>query len=153
MTSDQNQDQDQDQDQDQAEQTVPLMEERLTVTKRKKVTDRVRVSTVTETVDSVVPVDFSDVKIDVVRVPIERDIDVVPDIVTEGDLTIIPVVEERIVITRQLVRREEIHIRRTEHRETSDIPVTIRRQRAVIDHLGPQTEGQIISEEETHDDL
>ncbi|GLC62002.1 hypothetical protein PLESTB_001828800 [Pleodorina starrii] len=131
---------DHDHDQDQAEQTVPLMEEQLTVTKRKRVTDRVRVSTITETVDSLVPVDFSDVEIDVVRVPIERDIDVVPDIVTEGDLTIIPVVEERIVITRQLVLREEIHVRRTERRETSDIPVTIRRQRAVIDHHGPQTE-------------
>ena len=59
---------DHDQDQDQAEQTVPLMEEQLTVTKRKRVTDRVRVSTITETVDSLVPVDFSDVEIDVVRV-------------------------------------------------------------------------------------
>lgn len=149
MTSDH----DHDHDQDQAEQTVPLMEEQLTVTKRKRVTDKVRVSTVTETVDSLVPVDVSDVEIDVVRVPIERDIDVVPDIVTEGNLTIIPVVEERIVITRQLVLREEIHVRRTERQETSNIPVTIRRQRAVIDHLGPQTEGQIISEEEAHDDL
>ncbi|WP_330447559.1 DUF2382 domain-containing protein (plasmid) [Paracoccus marcusii] len=80
MTSDH----DHDHDQDQAEQTVPLMEEQLTVTKRKRVTDKVRVSTVTETVDSLVPVDVSDVEIDVVRVPIERDIDVVPDIVTEG---------------------------------------------------------------------
>lgn len=139
--------------QDQDRQTIPLVEERLTVTKQKRVTDRVRVSTMTETVDSLVPIDFADVEVDVVRVPVERIIDTVPDIVTEGDLTIIPVVEERVVVTRQLVLREEIHIRRTEHQETADIPVSIRRQRATIEHLGPQNEDQPISEEETHDDL
>lgn len=139
--------------QDQDRQTIPLVKERLTVTKQKRVTDRVRVSTTTETVDSLVPIDFADVEVDVVRVPVERIIDTVPDIVTEGDLTIIPVVEERVVVTRQLVLREEIHIRRTEHQETADIPVSIRRQRATIEHLGPQNEDQPISEEETHDDL
>ncbi|TJZ79886.1 YsnF/AvaK domain-containing protein [Paracoccus hibiscisoli] len=139
--------------QDQDRQTIPLVEERLTVTKQKRVTDRVRVSTMTETVDSLVPIDFADVEVDVVRVPVERIIDTVPAIVTEGDLTIIPVVEERIVVTRQLVLREEIHIRRTERQETADIPVSIRRQRATIEHLGPQDENQAISEEETHDDL
>lgn len=139
--------------QDQDRQTIPLVKERLTVTKQKRVTDRVRVSTTTETVDSLVPIDFADVEVDVVRVPVERIIDTVPDIVTEGDLTIIPVVEERVVVTRQLVLREEIHIRRTEHQETADIPVSIRRQSATIEHLGPQNEDQPISEEETHDDL
>ncbi len=139
--------------QDQDRQTIPLVEERLTITKQKRVTDRVRVSTTTETVDSLVPIDFADVEVDVVRVPVERIIDTVPDIVTEGDLTIIPVVEERVVVTRQLFLREEIHIRRTERQETADIPVSIRRQRATIEHLGPQNEDQPISEEETHDDL
>lgn len=139
--------------QDQDRQTIPLIEERLTVTKQKRVTDLVRVSTTTETVDSLVPIDFADVEVDVVRVPVERIIDTVPDIVTEGDLTIIPVVEERVVVTRQLVLREEIHIRRTERQKTADIPVSIRRQRATIEHLGPQNEDQPISEEETHDDL
>lgn len=139
--------------QDQDRQTIPLVEERLTVTKQKRVTDRVRVTTTTETVDSLVPIDFADVEVDVVRVPVERIIDTVPDIVTEGDLTIIPVVEERVVVTRQLFLREEIHIRRTERQETADIPVSIRRQRATIEHLGPQSEDQPISEEETHDDL
>lgn len=139
--------------QDHDRQTVPIIEERLTVTKQKRVTDRVRVSTSTETVDKLIPVDFDHVDVDVVRVPIERDIDTVPDIVTEGDLTIIPVVEERIVVTRQLVLREEIHIRRIVHRETSDIPVSIRRQSALIEQLGPQDESRPITEEETRDDL
>lgn len=134
-------------------QTIPLVEERLSVTKRKRVTDRVKVSTKTETRENILAVDLLNTDVDVIRVPVERDIDVVPDIVTEGDLTIIPVVEERIIVTRQLVLREEIHIRRTERRETSEVPVSVRRQSARIEHLGPDIGSRAISEEETQDDL
>lgn len=131
---------------------VPLAEEQLHVDKEQRLTGRVTVTTRTETVDTEVPVELASVEVDVVRVPVDRKIDKVPDVVTEGDLTIVPVVEERVVITRELYLREELHIRRIQHRETTEIPVSTRRQVAHVervpaaDHPTPQTK-------EDHDDL
>ena len=58
-----------------------------------------------------------------------------PQTTTEGDLTIIPVVEERLVVTRELYLREEIHVRRVKQTETVEIPTTTRRQTARIERL------------------
>ncbi|MCO6363496.1 DUF2382 domain-containing protein [Paracoccus sp. 08] len=53
-------------------------------------------------------------------------------------MTIIPVVEERIVMTRELFFREEIHVRQTAYRETHDVPMSVRKPRAHIDHMDAQ---------------
>ena len=62
------------------------------------------------------------------RVPIDREVDAVPSIRTEGDVTIIPVVEERIVVRCQLVLREEVHVRNLRAVSTVRVPVELRRQ-------------------------
>ena len=117
---------------------LPLMEERATVSAERRITGRVRVSTHTEAVETMLPVDLSEVSVDVTRIPMDRALDEMPGVVTDGDLTIIPVVEERVVVTRQLFLREEIHIRRTVRRETTDIPVTTRKQTATVERLPPE---------------
>lgn len=117
---------------------LPLMEERATVSAERRITGRVRVSTPTEAVETMLPVDLSEVSVDVTRIPMDRALDEMPGVVTDGDLTIIPVVEERVVVTRQLFLREEIHIRRTVRRETTDIPVTTRKQTATVERLPPE---------------
>jgi stress response protein YsnF len=71
---------------------------------------------------------------------------------TEGDVTILPVVEEVLVVETRLLLKEEIHVRRTATRETVEIPVTLRRQRAVVERVDPVTgdatpESHPISEE------
>lgn len=70
---------------------------------------------------------------DVERVPIGRVVDVAPQIRTEGDVTIIPVLQERMVVGKQLFLVEEVHITRRTRVETVDIPVRLRTQRAVVD--------------------
>lgn len=117
---------------------LPLVEETVTIGKRKLVTGRVRVQIITETINETVPVDLESVDVDVVRIPVERVVDAIPDIRVEGDVTIIPVIEERIVMTRELFLREEIHVRQTAYRETHEVPVTVRKQRAQIDHVDAQ---------------
>lgn len=131
---------------------IPLTEEQLHVDKEQRLTGRVTVTTRTETVDTAVPVELASVEVDVVRVPVDRKIDAAPDIVTEGDLTIVPVVEERVVITRELYLREELHIRRIQHRETTEIPVSTRRQVAHVERV-PATDHHISKSKEDHDDL
>lgn len=120
---------------------LPVMEERLTITKDRRMTGRVRVSTSTETIDSTLPVELSGTEVHVVRVPIDRRIDEVPEITTSGELTIIPVVEERMVMTRELYLREEIHIRRIDFQDVQEVPVSVRRQTAHVEHLDPDESG------------
>ncbi|QUS35692.1 DUF2382 domain-containing protein [Falsirhodobacter algicola] len=114
---------------------LPLLQEHASVSTERRITGRVRVSTRTEEVETPVPVDLSEVDVDVVRVPVDRPVDEAPQIITEGDVTIIPVVEERLIVQRQLYVREEIHIRRTERHETAEIPITTRKQTASIERL------------------
>ena len=114
---------------------LPLVEETVSLSKRTVSAGRVRIATRTEEVDHILPAELSSVEVDVVRVPVGRKIDVLPDVVIEGELTIIPVVEERLVVTRELYLREEIHVRRIRRTETVDVPVTTRRQTAQIERL------------------
>lgn len=130
---------------------LPLTEEQLDLDKERRVTGRVQVTTQTETVESLIPVALDSSEVEVVRVPVDRKIEAVPDVVTEGDLTIVPVVEERVVVTRELYLREELHIRRVQHREETTIPVSTRRQVAHVERL-PAAESHSPAKED-HDDL
>ena len=71
--------------------------------------------------------------VEVTRVPVNREIDAAPSIRTDGDVTIIPVVEEVVVIEKRLVLVEEIHLRRTKTREEVTVPVKLRKQRATVE--------------------
>lgn len=114
---------------------IPVVEETATVSTQRVVSGRVRIVTQTEEINHLLPTDLASVEVDVVRVPIDRRIETIPDVVTEGEVTIIPVVEERLVVTRELYLREEIHVRRIEHKETVDVPATTRRQTVQIERL------------------
>jgi stress response protein YsnF len=49
-----------------------------------------------------------------------------------GAVTIVPIVEEVLVVEKRLLIKEEVHIRRRATTETADVPVMLRKQRAVI---------------------
>lgn len=114
---------------------LPVVEETLSLSTRRVAGDRVRISTRTEEIEHILPAELSSVAVDVTRVPVDCKIETVPEIFTEGDLTIIPVVEERLVVTRELYLREEIHVRRVERSETVEVPATTRRQTVQIDRI------------------
>lgn len=122
---------------------LAIIEERLAVGSVPVVTGRVRVSTVTETVMETAQANLRGIAVEVTRVPVDRVVSTAPDIRVEGDVTIVPVVEERLVVATELVLTEEIHIRRQPTQRQVDVPVTLRRQRAVVDRCGtdvPSTE-------------
>lgn len=120
---------------DEPDDIIPVIQEQVGVSVERRLAGRVRVSVRTQTDESLVPVDLTQVDVAVERVPVNRAIDTAPEVVTRGDVTIIPVVEERLVLTRQLYLREEIHIRRVERRETAEVPVETRKQVATIERL------------------
>ena len=128
-----------------SEETIALAEEVLKVGKREVVTGRVRVRTETETVETAARADLEGESVEVTRVPRDEFVEAAPPVRTEGDVTILPVVEEVLVVETRLLLKEEIHVRRTATRETVEIPVTLRRQRAVVERIDPST-GDVTTE-------
>lgn len=114
---------------------LELLEETLSVSKRSVKTGSVRISTLTETREEVAEAVLQHGVVDISRVPLDRVVDSAPPVRTEGDTTIIPVVEERLVVTQQLVLVEEIHVRRRVEQEVTHTPVTVRRQHVAVEHL------------------
>lgn len=112
---------------------IPLVEERLAVSKRRVAAGVVRVATHTDLHQAVAEVDLDRYRVEVERVPMDRIVDAVPPARTEGDTTIVSVVEERFVVVKQLVLTEELHIRHVVARETVQETVPLRRQRATVE--------------------
>ena len=76
----------------------------------------------------------------VTRVPLNRTLaegEAVPQIRTENGVTIIPVLEEILVVEKRLVLKEEVHVRQTTSGEDVEVPVMLRRQHAVVERIGP----------------
>ena len=119
---------------------LTLVEEVARVEKRDVVTGRVRITTRTDTVDQTVretlegqTIEFSRVSVDRMLLPGEP----VPQIRTEGDLTVIPVLEEVLVVEKRLVLKEELRVLRRVETGVFEETVALHRQSAVIDHLDP----------------
>ena len=71
-------------------------------------------------------------EVEIERVPRDEEVAAPPPVREEGDVTIVPVVEERLVVARKLFVVEEIRLRRKKVVEREEMPVTVRAQRAVV---------------------
>lgn len=127
-------------------QTIERVEERLTLSKRRVAAGTVRVATLTEVHEDVAEVELDRDRVEVTHVPVGRVVDVAPASRVEGDTTIVPVVEERLVVVRQLFLKEEVHIRRVTEREVARETVPLRRQRVVVERR--DAEGRLVSDPE-----
>jgi uncharacterized protein (TIGR02271 family) len=114
------------------ETVIPVFEEEFSVAKRVVETARVRVSRVTHDHQQLVDELLNHEKVEVERVPVDRPIETMPSIRQEGDVTIIPVVEEVLKVERCLVLKEEVHIRRMKTTERHQEQVTLRKQEVLV---------------------
>ncbi|WP_201842627.1 YsnF/AvaK domain-containing protein [Microvirga zambiensis] len=116
-----------------AEEIIPVVEESAIIGKRQVVTGHVRVRTVTDTVEELAHASVQRENVEVTRVPIDRVVETAPGIRTDGDVTIVPVLEEVLVVEKRLVLKEELHIRRRIETEAVEVPVIVRKQRAIVE--------------------
>jgi stress response protein YsnF len=112
---------------------IPIVEERVHVTKRAAETDHVRVRTVVEESPVVLEEIVERGAVEVLRVATERAVSSAPPPRQEGDTLIISVVEERVILEKRLFVVEEVHLRRTSTHETVSLPTTVRKMRALIE--------------------
>jgi len=112
---------------------IPLVEERVSTTKREIETGRVRVRTRLEEREEIVRAELARHRVEVERVAMNVPIDAIPPVREEGGITIVPVVEERLVVTKQLFLVEEVRLRRTGSIEEHAQLVRLAVQRAEIE--------------------
>ena len=112
---------------------IPLVEERLSVTKRQVESGRVRVRVTVEERAETITEQLARDDVQIERVPRGERLSEMPHVRLEGSTTIIPVVEEVLVVEKALVLVEEIHVRRRTEVETVEIPATVRSERASVE--------------------
>ena len=117
------------------EEVIALVEEEARIETRERVTGKVRVRTRVEVVQEPVRALLEEETVEVTRAPVDRMIDQVPEVRTEEGLTIVPVVEEVLVVEKRLVLKEELHIRRRTRTETVEVPVELRKERVEIERI------------------
>lgn len=122
---------------------IELVEESVSVSAEHVTTGRVRVSTETEFFEETAHASLGGERVEVSRIPIDQEVKTAPQVRVEGDVTIIPVLEEIVVVEKRLMLVEEIRIRRVATTEDVSVPVTLRKQRARVERL----EGETPSEE------
>jgi uncharacterized protein (TIGR02271 family) len=115
---------------------IPLVEERVSIAKREVETGRYRIRVRVEERQEMVPAELSHDEVEIERVPMNRTLTALPSVRLEGSTTVIPVVEEVVVVEKKLVLVEEIHVRRKSEVRTEQVPVTLRSEQAEIETSG-----------------
>jgi uncharacterized protein (TIGR02271 family) len=122
-----------------ADEVVPVIQEELEVGRQQVQTGAVRVRKASRDEQVEVPAEVVAERVTTERVPINRVVQLRPEIRHEGDTVVVPVVEERLVVHTELVLVEEVRI--TTHREVRDGTqvVSVRREEAIVERQDPAT--------------
>jgi uncharacterized protein (TIGR02271 family) len=118
---------------------VPVVKEQLKVGRKRIETGKVRISKVINERRELIEEPVFGEDVEVKRVPIDRVIDGPPPPVRmEGDVMIIPLLEERVVTRKQVFLKEELHVIKRKYETTSSEEVTLRTEEAVVEEVGPE---------------
>lgn len=127
-----------------AEKTIRLYSEDVTLEKTVGETGRLKVAKRTRTRDAAVDSELLEEKATVETIPKGHQVFEMPVARTEGDTTIIPIVEEVIHVEKRLFLKEEIHI--TRHKTTKrfrDV-ISLRHQEAVVSRVQSGSESPAV---------
>lgn len=113
--------------------SIPLVEERLSVSKREVESGRLLVHVTVAEREEVVAQELSRDDVEIERVSRNVPISELPRVRLEGSTTIVPVVEEVLVVEKRLMLVEEIYIRRRSEIERHETSVTLKTEHAKID--------------------
>ena len=115
------------------EHRIPVIEERARVDKEVVERGVVRISTSSRDREQVLEEVLRHEEVDIRRVTLVEAVEGMPKIRQEGDVTVIPIVEERAVIVKKLVLVEELYVRRRKIEEVVRIPVTLHSTEVLIE--------------------
>ncbi len=109
---------------------IPVVEERLVVSKRTVPTAKIRLRKDVQEYEQTISESLAARTFDVERIVLNQVVEAAPGVRQEGQTTIYPLVEERLILTKELVLREELRVTRrdTERLDTR----TVQLQREVM---------------------
>ena len=116
---------------------IPVIQERATVKKRVVETGRVRISKQVREYEEHLDIPHVREEVHVDRVPIDKIVDSAPEVRTEGDVTIIPILEERYVVEKRIVLVEELHVSRVRHETHRPETVRVLREEVDVKKIAP----------------
>jgi uncharacterized protein (TIGR02271 family) len=116
-----------------SERLIPIVQEDAFVSKRLVDTEHVRVRTSVSEASVLVRDTVAREHVEIKRVTIEREVANAPAIREDNGVTIIPVLEERLVVEKRLFLVEEIHVRRATTIDAVELPATLRSTRVDVD--------------------
>jgi uncharacterized protein (TIGR02271 family) len=116
---------------------IPVIQERAVVKKRVVETGRVRIRKQVREYEEHLDIPHVREEVRVDRVPVDRVIESAPEVRTEGEVTIIPLVEERYVLEKRLVLVEELHVRRERHETHRPEVVKVLKEEVEVERLPP----------------
>lgn len=124
-----------------AEQTIELREEELVVHREMQDVGEVRVRRVVEEQPARMEVDARSEEVEVEHVAIGETVSERREPWDEDGVLVVPVYEERLVVTKRLILREQLRIRRVDGTRRELIEDTVRRERIVVED--PQDTGLV----------
>ena len=124
-----------DDDDEAADAVVPVAEEQLRVGRREIETGRVRFTKRVLEDEVLIDEPFFREEVEVVRVPVGRQVEAPVPAREEGDTLIVPVLEEVLVVEKRLVLVEELHVRRRRVEERRPQSFTLRKEEVVAERL------------------
>ena len=119
------------------EEAIPVVEETMHLRKRTVETGRVQVRKRVYEREEVVDEPVYQEVVDVQRVPVNRFVDTPVETRTEGDTTIIPLLEEVLVVEKRLLLREEVHVTRRRVEQRDPQRVTLRSEEVEVERERP----------------
>ena len=121
---------------------IPVIEEQLLVEKQVVDTGRLLVNKTVREEEQVVTTPLSHDEITVERVSLNQYVETAPAVWYEGDLTVVPVVKEVLVLEKRLMLVEEVHI--TKRRVTTDETqrVMLRREEVTVERISNEADAR-----------
>ncbi len=115
---------------------IPLVEEHAHIEKRLVEKGIVRIKTAVDERTQWLTEELTSEEVDIERVAIDREVESPPPIREEAGVLIIPVVEQRLVIEKRWVLKEELHVRKGQRTDVIDVPVTLRASQVTVERDG-----------------
>jgi uncharacterized protein (TIGR02271 family) len=121
-------------------QVLQLAAEVLKVGKRRVERGRVRIRTRVVETEETVDEPLVREEVDVERVQVERLVEHPEGVRQEGDVTVIPLYEEVLVLEKRLMLTEELRVRKKRTERRNPQRITLRREEAVVERLNARGE-------------
>jgi len=116
---------------------IPIVEEILEVRQRRVETGRVRITKIVHEREEEVNVPRVREEVTIERVTLNRMVDAPVSTRQEGDILIIPLLEEVVVTEKRLMVKEELRITKRRIEEPASQQVMLRREEVVVERLDP----------------